>query len=267
MSESAFSAFIFFSLFGSFLSFLIIFTLMFVENKTLFHEERFAKIQLENAKKGAEIRVLQAQINPHFLYNTLGSLVALVKLEKTSSALSMLYALSKLLRYSYRMKALVSLQEEIDYVRNYLLVQQFRFAERLVTEIWLAPEMMQAQIPSHTLQPIVENAIVHAVERLETPTTVQIYGHYSHDGMIQIEVMDNGPGVPARVVEAFEANKRLEDVCEREHIGLYNVHRKLELHFGQGSGVHIDSQYAGGSRIVCTLPQKGGEPDAHSHRG
>ncbi len=174
------------------------------------------------ARRDAEFSALQAQIQPHFLYNVLNSLVALNRMEARDKLESSLHALKDLFRYSLRKERLATVGEETSFIEAYCRLQGLRFEGRLSFSVRVDPEAAGLRIPRLIIQPLVENAMIHGVEPLERPVHVLVSAT-AEKGMLSLRVDDDGAGCdPA-------------DIREKGHIGLGNVRERLHLLYTDAS--------------------------------
>lgn len=257
ISENQFNIFVYVSLFGGILAFGTLVVLLFVENRTILFEYEYEHAQLKSAKESAEVQALQAQINPHFLYNTLSSFIAMIRLNRSDDALLGLYSLARLLRHMYNSDTVVTIADEINYAKHYLQIQTYRYPDKLFVSIDVDERVSAAKIPAMTLQPLVENTCLHVVEKQSKPTELTIRGQLLNDGVIRLEVIDNGPGIPDSVIHRVLA-ERDATVVSQHGIGLQNVHRRLQLYFGEEYGLVIERRNDRGDHsgtvITCTVP-------------
>jgi len=192
-------------------------------------------VELEHTLHKAELKNLQAQIKPHFLFNTLNTIISLVTLGENTKGLNTLFALSNLLRHNIdQPEELVSLLEELHYVESYLLIQKNRFGERLEVTIDIPIDLQDIQIPFLSLQPLVENACIHGLEPKEGIGHLWIVGKKVR-GHVEISVIDDGVGMPEHYAP-IDLNQDHQCV---PGIGLRNVHRRLQLQFGKEFGVRL----------------------------
>lgn len=254
MTENQFDFFINISLLGGFLAFGTIVVLLFVENRTMAFEYEFEHAQLKNEKELAEVRALQAQISPHFLFNTLSSFIAMIRLNRSDDVLSGLYALANLLRRKYNSDPLVTIREEITYTKHYLQIQIYRYPDKLSVDFDVDEQVAGLKIPALTVQPLVENVCQHVVERQSTLTRLRVRAKMLSKSLIRLEVMDNGPGIPDEVIEQLKAGCDTTTATSDHGIGLSNVHRRLQLHFGQDYGLSVEKPAEGGNIVTCILP-------------
>ncbi|WP_073977313.1 sensor histidine kinase [Erythrobacter donghaensis] len=180
--------------------------------------------QFRSAAKAAELRSLRYQVNPHFLFNTLNSLSALVMTGKADSAERMIQTISRFYRHSLATEptADVSLRDEFDLQKLYLDIEAVRFPTRLVTKFDLPADLEECRVPGMILQPLVENSVKYAVSPVSRPVTITVAAREEFDRLV-ITVGDDGPGVPQGTTHGFG-------------IGLANVRDRLEARFGPDIG-------------------------------
>ena len=180
--------------------------------------------QFRSAAKAAELRSLRYQVNPHFLFNTLNSLSALVMTGKAESAERMIQTISRFYRHSLATEptADVSLRDEFDLQKLYLDIETVRFPTRLVTQFDLPADLEECRVPGMILQPLVENSVKYAVSPVSRPVTITVAAREEFDRLV-ITVGDDGPGVPQGTTHGFG-------------IGLANVRDRLEARFGPDIG-------------------------------
>lgn len=223
--------------------------------------EAMNRAEVENALRMAELKNLQAQIKPHFLFNTLNTIRGLIILEENEKALATLYSLTGMLRYSFSNRDdLITLLEEMDYVNNYLSIQKARFGEKIRVITDIEPELLNLPLPCLTLQPLVENACNHGVEYCEEGGLISITARRKGADM-EICVIDSGPGFPEETLqqlniffrEGTNGKQFGNSPGSRGRIGLRNVHRRLQLFFNGNYGLAIESR-PGCTRVTMTLP-------------
>ncbi|OMD78936.1 sensor histidine kinase [Paenibacillus odorifer] len=198
-----------------------------------------------------ELKALQAQINPHFLYNTLESINWLAKMNKQAKISEMVEALGYLFRSSIGLKdPLITLEKEITIVRNYVIIQKTRFDERLDFRMDVPEHLHDALIPKLTLQPLIENAIRYALEPNIEPCTISITVSEEEQGL-DIRVSDNGPGMSAEFIKDLQMGR----VKTRgEGIGLANIAERIQIVFGPEWGTVIESEPGQGTTIHVRIP-------------
>ncbi|GAB6152739.1 PocR ligand-binding domain-containing protein [Desulfosporosinus burensis] len=193
-------------------------------------------VELEHTLHKAELKNLQAQIKPHFLFNTLNTIISLVTLGETTKGLNTLFALSNLLRHNLdQPEELVSLCEELHYVESYLLIQKTRFGSRLEVSIDVPENLQNLQIPFLSLQPLAENACIHGLEPKESIGHLWIKARKVNNHVVEISVIDDGVGMPYDYA-AIDLGRDHQIIAG---IGLRNVHKRLQLQFGKEFGVKL----------------------------
>jgi signal transduction histidine kinase len=197
--------------------------------------------QFRSAAKAAELRSLRYQVNPHFLFNTLNSLSALVMTGKADSAERMIQTISRFYRHSLATDptADVSLRDEFDLQKLYLDIEAVRFPTRLVCVFDLPEELEECRVPGMILQPLVENSVKYAVSAVSRPVTITLAAREEFDRLV-ITVGDDGPGVPQGTTHGFG-------------IGLANVRDRLEARFGPDIGFS-STPVPGGYRTEIRIP-------------
>jgi two-component system, sensor histidine kinase YesM len=205
--------------------------------------------------KETEFKALQAQINPHFLYNTLESINWLAKTNGQPEISKMVEALGRLLRYSVNLKEhMIHLREELEIVRSYIIIQNFRFEERLEFCLDIPDTLLQCQLPKLTLQPLVENAIHYALEPRVEPCKISVKAMICEE-YISLIVEDNGPGMD----EAFLAKLRQGLIQTKgKGIGLNNIDERVKIAFGEAYGLSIESDPEWGTRVSVRIPHQSG---------
>ena len=218
-------------------------------------KEAEEKATAQAALQNAQMRALQSQINPHFLFNSL-TLVGYTALdEEAPRTEEIAYTLSELLRYSLRNTAtMVALREEVEMVGRYLAIQQMHFGERLHTCVRIDPALHDLRLPCMLLQPLVENAIVHGVESVTRCVTVELNASRENDTVL-LEIADDGPGVDAGIVQSLNANTPLiHSHRKRPSLGLQSVVRRLAEVYGEQFKFKVESSPGKGFRIMLCLP-------------
>lgn len=208
----------------------------------------------QEKKRKSEFDSLQAQINPHFLYNTLDSIVWMVESERYQEAISMVTALANLFRISLsKGKNIITIREEIEHAQNYLYIQKIRYKNRFQIDIDIDPEIYECSTIKLIVQPLLENAIYHGVEYMDGEGEIKVRG-YLKNGDVYIDVTDNGLGMPEESVDFILTDEN------RVHkkgsgIGLSNVHQRIQLYFGKEYGLEIESILDEGTTVHIHLPQ------------
>jgi len=200
-------------------------------------------------------RSLQSQIHPHFLFNTLDTLSKKAYLEGAEETSDLLASVAGLLRYNLRrLDRSVTLYEEVRVLRQYMDIQSARFADRLRFVEDIDESCLYVQIPGLTLQPIVENAVIHAVEPMEDGGTIVF--RIAEDGdRIRVEIADDGPGMPEDKIERVLKGSVQETEGHTTGIGIGNVVQRLRLFYGQDDIIDIESKPRSGTKVVLRLPK------------
>lgn len=202
-----------------------------------------------------ELKLLQAQINPHFLYNTLDAIVWLAESNQNEQVITMVSALSDFFRSTLsKGRDYVTIQEEETHVRSYLQIQQFRYRDILEYEINIPEEMYPYQILKLTLQPVVENALYHGIKNKRGGGRIVVSGRKEGSRLI-LTVEDNGIGMNQERLEYVRkmlANQ--EKTADDSGFGLYNIEQRIILNYGQAYGMEIDSAYGEGTVVKITIP-------------
>ncbi|THF77335.1 cache domain-containing sensor histidine kinase [Cohnella fermenti] len=203
--------------------------------------------------KETQFKALQAQINPHFLYNTLESINWLAKMNKQTQISQMVEALGMLLRNSVSVREpIVTLGDEIEIVRSYITIQKFRFEERLAFSLEIPERYRSLRIPKLTLQPLVENAIQYALEPSIGVCTITIRSYETESGL-SLTVEDDGPGMPANTLAKLRSG---ELQAGGKGIGLLNIDDRIKLSFGDGYGVQVENRPGHGTRVIVRIPKQ-----------
>ncbi|WP_042203108.1 cache domain-containing sensor histidine kinase [Paenibacillus camerounensis] len=233
------------------------------------------KLRIEKMKKQYEFRALQAQINPHFLYNTLNSINALVDLKRTDEIAKVLHALVNLLDYSMgKGEALTSLRNELQGLKYYVFLQQIRYQNKFEVHYNVDDELLDYSLLKLTLQPIVENAIFHGIkEKRRGDGQIIVGGKQINSRLVQLYVADNGTGIaPDRLAGLLDPSTTDSDsdadadagLPRYSSMGLRNVHERLQLQFGDAYGLKIETTEGAGTTIIISFPAvKGAPADGH----
>jgi two-component system, sensor histidine kinase YesM len=202
--------------------------------------------------KETEYKALQAQINPHFLYNTLDSINWMAKINKQPNISIMAESLGNMMRNIISKKApLISIKDELEIVQNYITIQKFRYNERLQFSLKSSKEIEHYLIPKLSIQPIVENAIHYGVEVSEHGCQISIDISIFNNENLLIAIEDNGLGMDFDTVQAiFNGQIRSRGTG----IGIGNINERIKLMFGSTYGINIDSELGKGTRVIITLP-------------
>ncbi|WP_314590373.1 sensor histidine kinase [Paenibacillus terrigena] len=206
----------------------------------------------QEAKRKSELDVLQAQINPHFLYNTLNSVIRLVEKGQSGEAVSAITSLSRFFRISLsKGKNFITVQEELEHVRHYLIIQTIRYKNKFHYTIEAEEQVLPCLSMKLILQPIVENAIVHGIEQMADKGMIRIVAKVD-DGKLLFEIMDNGLGMSQNVMDRL----LLHEVpnSQGSGVGVRNVNQRIHLHYGSEYGIQFDSELEEGTTVRISLP-------------
>ena len=212
-------------------------------------------VREQEQKRKNELDALQSQINPHFLYNTLDSIVWMVESERYEEAISMVTALANLFRISLSQgKTIITIAEEFQHAKNYISIQKVRYKNKFEVEFSLDEKLKDYLTIKLVIQPILENDIYYGMEAMDGDGEILVRG-YEKDGDIYIDIIDNGIGMPPEQVEILLK----EGVQKRKRgsgIGLINVDQRIKLYFGEDYGLHIESEPDEGTKVTIHLPMK-----------
>lgn len=214
-------------------------------------------IKEQEDKRKYELQALQAQINPHFLYNTLDSIIWMAE-TNDSNIVAMTEALAKLFRISLNKgNEEISLERELEHVKNYLIIQSMRYADKFTYEISAEPGVERCRTIKLILQPIVENCIYHGIKKKRGTGKITIRAYRREQNLI-IEVSDDGCGMPEEI-----CRKILSDEIESENIsgsgiGVKNVNERIQLRFGKKYGLSYSSEEGVGTTVTYVLPYNEG---------
>lgn len=207
----------------------------------------------ERRKRHAELELLQAQINPHFLYNTLDTIIWLIEADQKQESINMVSALSDFFRFCLsRGKDIISLKEEEKHILSYLQIQKIRYRDRMDYQVNIPEELYQYAIPKLTLQPLVENSIYHGIKLQREPGVIKVDAVDLGD-RIELIVKDNGAGMTDERLQEMRA--AIEN-GEKIGFGLRTVHQRMQLLFGEEYGLTISSTEGVGTTITAVIPKQ-----------
>lgn len=207
--------------------------------------------QKEQQKRKLELGFLQAQINPHFMYNTLFSVKCMVDMNRNQEAAGMLASFIQLLRNVLsNPNEMVTVEQEFDVLRQYGEIQQFRYSNGFQVEIECGDDVKTCKIPKLLVQPLLENAMFHGVELRQGDGLIIVTARRREENL-EITVEDNGVGIAPEVMEKLDRGER---VSEKTQIGLQNVKERIQLNFGMNYGMRIESRQWKGTKITLILP-------------
>lgn len=228
---------------------------MITRNKELIAQQYQAKLEKQNA----QLRALQAQINPHFMYNTLQVIGGMALEKDAPEVYSVTLALSDILRYSLNFsKEMVCLEEEVEYLKSYVMIQNERFGGKVQLKLELEPDTRKCLIPKLILQPLAENSFEHGLLNKAGDWLLTVESHTTPEGDLLICIKDNGIGFDSERLAQIREKIELDTVKalnSGSHIGLANVHARIKLRSAkEGHGVSIDSSPETGTTVSVRMP-------------
>ncbi len=212
------------------------------------------KIVIEQEeKRRSELYALQSQINPHFLYNTLDSIVWMIEGEMYTEAIHMVTHLARLFRISLsKGKTVITIKDEIDHAKNYMNIQQFRYKDKFQIFFHIAPEIYDYCTVKLILQPLLENAIYYGMEYMYGDGEINVKGE-KREGDIYMSVEDNGPGMTKEIQgDLLKEGRKIP--TKGSGVGLLNVHKRIQLRYGEEYGLTIESQPDEGTKVTIHIP-------------
>ncbi|MFL7893413.1 MAG: histidine kinase [Anaerolineales bacterium] len=217
-----------------------------------------AKVREQENLKKAELKALQAQINPHFLYNTLDTIVWMSESNQPRKVIEIVKALSSFFRIALsRGRDWIPIGQEIEHVESYLYIQKIRYRDILDYKIDVDESILDGTILKLTLQPLVENALYHGIKNKRNGGTIWVKARREYQDKVMLEVEDSGVGLtPYKLSRILE---RLNDESDEitpdgEGFGLANVNKRIKLYYGDQYGLSIESQYREGTRVKVVIP-------------
>ncbi|MFD0961247.1 sensor histidine kinase [Paenibacillus chungangensis] len=224
-------------------------------------EIRGLLVQVKNEyeqKEEMRFRALQAQINPHFILNTLNNIKWMAYIRGNGDVGDMLSNLGGILEGSIgRGGTLIPLREEVDYIENYIGLMKLKYHDRLSLQIHIPEEYMDQEVIRLMLQPVIENSLIHGIEKIDSPGRIVITGNRDGDERFMLTVSDNGPGIDSDRLQ--ELQKRLSSDSEEpppERIGLKNVHDRIRMQYGRAYGISISVSTNRGTTVTIALPAR-----------
>lgn len=214
--------------------------------------------ELAERKRWMEVKHLKGQFNPHFAFNVMETLRYVIMIDPPKAS-QMVVSFANLMRYSIHYGSThVPLKTDIGYVQDYLLLQKMRYNQRLSYHIDIEESLLQCQIPKLLIQPIIENSVVHGLENTRK-LTLQITGR-AFANYFELCVEDDGPGMSAQQLATLRTLFNDENATPKR-IGLYNVHRSTQLLYGKEYGLHLESNYGQGTKVILKIPLDWEEQD------
>lgn len=212
----------------------------------------------QELKRKSEFAALQAQINPHFLYNTLDSIVWMIESGRYREAIPMVTSLARLMRISFSRgdnmgDSIILVQAELDHARAYLYIQNIRYKNKFTVTTEIDPAILDCGTIKLVIQPLLENAIYHAMEMMGGEGEIILRG-YQKDNDLYLEVQDNGLGIPPEKLATLLKGGAVTSTKKGSGIGLYNVHQRIRLYYGEAYGLEIESELDEGTLVRIHLP-------------
>lgn len=206
----------------------------------------------QDAKRKSELNALQAQINPHFLYNTLDSIVWMAENDRVKEVITMVTALARLFRISISGgRNMITVREEVEHAKNYLTIQKIRYKNKFEYHFDISEEVLDLKSLKLILQPIIENAIYHGIETMQDKGDIYVRA-YAKEGLLYYEVTDNGNGMsPETLRQIFEVRKKTR---ESSGVGFKNVNDRIKLCFGDAYGLRVTSEQEEGTTVTIVSP-------------
>ena len=208
----------------------------------------------QQLKRRAELKALQAQINPHFLYNTLDSIHWKAEIAGVPDISQMTLALATLFRIGLsRGHEIISLEQELRYVDSYLQIQKFRYGDRLNYRVDLPKELLTLHTVKLILQPLVENAIYHGIKENDAPGIITVTGRREGDVLI-LQVIDDGLGIPPPRLQMLQEDLKRGLIVSNDGYGIFNVNERIRLYFGPDYGLTLESTFEQGTTATVRMP-------------
>jgi two-component system sensor histidine kinase YesM len=218
-----------------------------------------SKIKEQENLKKAELRALQAQINPHFLYNTLDTIIWMAESKKTDQVVKIVSALSNFFRISLS-KGMdwITIGEEVERIKSYLTIQKMRYRDILDFKIEVEKDVAENTILKLILQPLVENALYHGIKNKRQGGTINIRARRMGDNEVLLEVEDDGIGFTPEKLAQLRAELEDDsgDFKMESGFGIGNVNNRIRLYYGRSYGVSIRSEYNTGTCVTLVIPAK-----------
>lgn len=206
----------------------------------------------QEAKRKSELKALQSQINPHFLYNTLDSIIWMAEGKKYEEVVLMTASLARLLRQSISNEdEVVPISREVEYAKGYLTIQKMRYKDKLEFQIDVEPSILNIPLIKLVLQPIIENAIYHGLKYKESKGLLLVKG-FMKDGNAVLKVIDDGVGMDEETLAHIYDRHKVN--YHSNGVGVYNVQKRLKLYYGENYGITYESEQGVGTTATITIP-------------
>lgn len=209
-------------------------------------------IREQEAKRKSELKALQSQINPHFLYNTLDSIIWMAEGKKNEEVVLMTASLARLLRQSISNEdEVVSIGQEVEYARGYLTIQKMRYKDKMEFQIDVDPSILHIPLIKLVLQPVIENAIYHGLKYKESKGLLMVKGFRKNENAV-LQVIDNGVGMDQETLDHIYEKHKVN--YQSNGVGVYNVQKRLQLYYGSEYGITYESEKGLGTTATITIP-------------
>lgn len=233
------------------------FNQMVKDMKLLINSEYEQKVM----KQGAEMKSLQMQINPHFLYNTLDTINWMARIHSLDDIGDITSSLGELMRYSLSKDEFVTIYEEVENLKNYVAIQDVRYGDKMTVEFQIANDVLECMIPKLLVQPILENAIIHGVED-KIEESIIIVSIFRQNQDLYVIVEDDGVGMNQEAIERIlDENSKIQG--EHTSIGVKNVNQRIKMVFGNECGMQIQSVLGDGTKITLRMKVHDGTEGEH----
>jgi len=221
-------------------------------------EEEMKNLQYENTLKEFDLKVLQSQINPHFLFNTLNCVNAAAIMENATTTSKLIKSVSNILRYSLScMNRNALLEEEINIVKDYIYIQECRFDDRVKFNLNVNMDMKKVKIPGMTIQPLVENAFIHGIESKEDGGYIDI-SIKEENGICSVIVEDDGVGIPREILDKINTyNYDIQHIGHTTGLGINIVEKRLRYLYDKKDMFKIESHEGKGTKVYLKIPIMG----------
>lgn len=229
-----------------------------LEKNERLHQSEIKERILKEELAEMRFQALQKQITPHFIFNVLNAVIRLIDMKQYDTAQNILTCFSRMFRVHFSEEnSLINLQQEINYIEDYLYINQIRFGDRLKYTVKISPELWHLRIPLFSLQPFVENALTHGLLTKETGGRLQISGSIDGNRAL-IVIADNGQGISPLILADIQ--KMIRDILEDKEVskskfyGIYNCVQRLKLSFGSSLNIKLKSSSGAGTKIAIRIP-------------
>lgn len=217
------------------------------------------RIKQERQKKDLEYQILQSQINPHFLYNTLNSVKWMATIQGATGIADMMTVLARLLKnVSKRSESMITLKEELELAGDYFQIQQYRYGSSISIRYEIASEdLFGCMVHRFSLQPLIENALFHGLEPKRAPGTITVFASSEGSGetkVLVLSVTDDGIGMSQETIEKVMSGESLEGSDFFKHIGISNVNNRIKYDFGASYGITITSEPGVYTTMTIRIP-------------